>query len=237
MLYRLSYGPPCVECVPPARGVWSAAYAPEEREIERGQGDSNSHPSGRQPDALPDRAMASEVVHRRRGDDDGCCEQWESRFLLPERAPRRPTGTRLMLYCLLLSPNHHLSNSVVRQCDGCKTPRLHWAQAGRVRRSSCRAMAARYGVLHRCSHPAPGFVPRCPYSGSASILLCPSCDRERSRFAGMLSAARFAPIMVAARTTVAAAPPRGVLQLAPTSARPRSARGVRVVANRGSQLM
>lgn len=63
------------------------------RTAERGQGDSNSHPSGRQPDALTDRAMAPWVVHRRLGDDDGCCEQWESRFLLPERAPRRPTGT------------------------------------------------------------------------------------------------------------------------------------------------
>lgn len=95
----------------------------------------------------------------------------------------------------------------------------------------------RYDVGHRCSNPAPVFVSRCPSSGSCAILLCPSCDRERSRFAGILSTPRCAPTMVAERTTAAFAPATGVLQLAPASARPRSARGVRAVAKRGSQFM
>ena len=81
------------------------------------------------------------VVHRRRGDGDGGSEQWESRFLLLERAPRRPTGTTVLRYCVLLSPDHHLSNSVVCESAENRTPRLRSAGGACRTLPECRAMA------------------------------------------------------------------------------------------------
>ena len=228
---------------PPARGVWSTAGAPE-------GGLLNEARETRTPTLPVDSRMLSPIELWPHGwstagsattTDAASSGSRVSSCPSARRAGRRGPRTSVLRVAF---PGPSLVNqrraAPRRRGARCRTPHRRLAQAGRIERSWCRAMAARYGVLHRCSNPAPVFVARCPYRGSCAILFFPSCVCERSRLAEMLSSATSPALMTATGRTppTSARAPRGMLQLAPASVRPRSAaRGVRAVANRGWQVM